>query len=414
VGVAMRNGGPKIALTRRAGSRNFVIRFLNPATGKFEQKSTGTTNKKEAQRILGELRSELSKGRYQRASGTSWDEFRERDETEELAGKAPMTAKKATTVLDAVERVLAPKKLAELTADRISTFIAKLRDGTRTESTLASYLAHLRAALNWAADVGGMLAVAPKIKKPKRAKASRKAKGRAPTDAEFQAILKAIPEVVGADRSPSWRHLIEGLWWSGLRLGEALELTWNRPDRLCVDLSGGRPMFCIPAELEKAHKDRLLPIAPEFAELLLKTPPDQRTGYVFNPKPERDRQERLTIIQVMKLVSRIGKKAGVVVNVQAGTGKKKYASAHDFRRAFGDRWAVRVMPPVLMEMMRHESISTTMQFYVGRSAEATADLVWQAFAKTAPSGKTGNEKSDSLSDSQPKTAENGEVSKGGE
>ncbi len=172
-------------------------------------------------------------------------------------------------------------------------------------------------------------------------------------------------------------------------------------------------MFRIPAELEKAHKDRLLPIAPEFAELLLQTSPDQRTGYVFNPKPERDRKERLTIIQVMKTVSRIGKQAGVVVNVQAKTGKTKYASAHDFRRAFGDRWAVRVMPPVLMEMMRHESISTTMQFYVGRSAEATADVVWQAFAKTAP-GKSGNEKSDSLSDSQPKTAENGETPKGGE
>jgi integrase len=394
----MRDGRPKIALTRRAGSRNFVIRFLNPATGKFEQKSTGTTNKKEAQRILGELRSELSKGTYQRPLETSWDDFRERYEAEILAGLAAMTAKKATATLDAVERLLDPKKLAELTAGRISTFIAKLRDGTRTETTLAGYLAHLRAALNWAVSVG-MLTVAPKIKKPKRAKTCKKAKGRAPTEAEFQGILKAIPQIVGAKRAPSWQHLIEGLWWSGLRLGEALELTWDRADKLCIDLSGGRPMFRIPAELEKVHKDRLLPIAPEFAELLLQTPPEKRSSYVFNPRPKRDREERLTIIQVMKIISRIGKKAGVVVNVHAETGKKKYASAHDFRRAFGDRWAVRVMPPVLMELMRHESISTTMQFYVGRSAEATADVVWQAFAKVAPPAKTGNEKSDSLSDS---------------
>ncbi len=217
---------------------------------------------------------------------------------------------------------------------------------------------------------------------------------------------------IGDERAPSWRHLIEGLWWSGLRLGEALELTWNCQDKLCIDLSASRPMFRIPAELEKAHKDRLLPIAPEFAELLLHTPLDKRTGYVFNPKPERDREGRLTIIQVMKLISRIGKKAGVVVNVHPGTRKKKYASAHDFRRAFGDRWAVRVMPLVLMEMMRHESISTTMQFYVGRSAEATADVVWQAFAKAAPTAKVGNEKSDSLSDSWPKSPKNGDMPKG--
>ncbi len=400
----MRNGQLKIALTRRAGSRNFVIRFLNPATGRFEQKSTRTTIKKEAQRILGELRNELSNGRYHRASETTWSGFRERYEVEVLAGLAAMTAKKATTTLDAVERLLNPKKLAELTAERISSFIAKLRNGNRSESTLAGYVAHLRAALNWAASVG-MLAVAPKIRKLKRAKSYKKAKGRAPTEAEFQAILNAIPEIVGAERAPSWRHLIEGLWWSGLRLGEALELTWDREDRLCVDLSAGRPMFRIPAEFEKAHKDRLLPIAPEFAEMLMKTPPAERIGYVFNPMPERERKERLTIIRVMKIISMIGQKAGVVVHVHVKTGKKKYASAHDFRRAFGDRWATRVMSAVLLELMRHESINTTMQFYVGRSAEATADVVWRAFANATSPEKIGGGKSDSLSDSEPKSTD---------
>jgi len=409
----MINGKPKIALTRRAGSRHFVIRFPNPATGRFEQRSTGTANKKEAQRKLGELRNELANGRYQRSSTTTWEYFRLRYETEVLAGLAPMTAKKATTTLDAVERILAPKTLAEVDADRISAFVAKLRNGKRTETTLAGYSAHLRAALNWAADIG-MLPVAPKIKKPKRAKASKKAKGRAPTDAEFQTILKATPEVVGAERAPSWRHLIEGLWWSGLRLGEALELTWDRQDKLRVDLGAGRPMFHVPAELEKAHQDRLLPIAPEFAEMLLKTPPAKRAGYVFSPQPERDRGDRLTIIQVMKIISRIGKKAGVVVHVHPKTGKQKYASAHDFRRAFGDRWSLKVLSPVLKVMMRHVSINTTERFYVGRSAEATADVIWEAFAKTASSVRTGKQKSDSLSDSGPKSAQNGDEPKGGE
>ena len=42
--------------------------------------------------------------------------------------------------------------------------------------------------------------------------------------------------------------------------------------------------------------------------------------------------------------------------------KVKYASAHDFRRAFGVRWAARLMPAQLMELMRHESIETTLRF----------------------------------------------------
>jgi hypothetical protein len=50
------------------------------------------------------------------------------------------------------------------------------------------------------------------------------------------------------------------------RLGETLNLYWDRPDKLCVDLSGKRSMLKIVAELEKGGRDRLLPIAPEFAD----------------------------------------------------------------------------------------------------------------------------------------------------
>ncbi len=45
------------------------------------------------------------------------------------------------------------------------------------------------------------------------------------------------------------------------------------------------------------------------------------------------------------------------------------------------------MPQVLKELMRHESIETTMRFYVGRNAHTTADAVWEAYeAKTGRKG----------------------------
>ena len=81
-----------------------------------------------------------------------------------------------------------------------------------------------------------------------------------------------------------------------------------------------------------------------------------------------------------KIISRIGKKAGVKV---AETDKgPKYASAHDLRRSFGFRWAMRVMPAVLQQLMRHASIETTMKYYVGKNAEATADVAWEAVGNT--------------------------------
>ena len=72
------------------------------------------------------------------------------------------------------------------------------------------------------------------------------------------------------------------------------------------------------------------------------------------------------------------------VNTGATSGKVKFASAHDLRR-FGERWASRVMPQVLMELMRHESIETTMKFYVGRNAQTTADVL-----VGGPPGQAGN------------------------
>lgn len=397
----MQNGEPKIWLAKPGNSPFWVIRYEDSETGRVQQKSTGTAKKKEAERVLGEFRADLLNGRYQGSSNGTWEAFRQQYEAEVLSGLAQKTVKKADVVLDAVERLLKPKKLSDLTASRISRFIAELRDGKRSESTIAGYLAHLRAALSWAVGVG-LLPVVPKVKKPKRAKVQKKSKGRAPTEEEFKKILEMVPEVVGKNRTDSWRHLIEGLWWSGLRLGESLELWWDRDDKLRIDLTEGRPLLRIPAELEKGHQDRLLPIAPEFAEFLLKTPPEERTGRVFKPMAERERGERLTTNRVTKLIAAIGEKAGIVVHVEARSGKKKYASAHDFRRAFGDRWALRVMPPVLMQLMRHESIDTTMRFYVGRSAQATADVVWEAYKKAVEQPKQEKpQERDTLRDTQP-------------
>jgi integrase len=96
------------------------------------------------------------------------------------------------------------------------------------------------------------------------------------------------------------------------------------------------------------------------------------------------------------MISAIGEKAGVVVN-ERKKGEaivRKFASAHDLRRAFGQRWAAKVMPTVLRELMRHEDIGTTMKYYVGHNAEATADVIWAAVGDTLGDTKRPPEMSD--------------------
>jgi integrase len=65
----------------------------------------------------------------------------------------------------------------------------------------------------------------------------------------------------------------------------------------------------------------------------------------------------------------------------------KYASAHDFRRAFGERWAARIMPAQLKELMRHESIETTLRYYVGTNAARTAEACWEAYERSVASSR---------------------------
>jgi integrase len=166
------------------------------------------------------------------------------------------------------------------------------------------------------------------------------------------------------------------MWLSGLRLEESLVLSWDDDSLISLDLSGKRPRLRIYAEAEKGHRNRLLPMTPDFAEFLLAMPESERQGKVFKVDGIYTGRP-MTPKRVSRVVSAIGKKAKVVVN----KGDEKYASAHDFRRAFGTRWARKVMPMVLQKLMRHDSIETTMRYYVDLDADEMAEELWKTETK---------------------------------
>ena len=86
------------------------------------------------------------------------------------------------------------------------------------------------------------------------------------------------------------------------------------------------------------------------------------------------RTEQRTVWEV-KVVAQLGRKVRVLVSQ---TGKTKYATAHNMRRSFGDRWAELVMPAVLQQLMRHASIETTLRYYVGKQAGSVEDACERA------------------------------------
>lgn len=235
------------------------------------------------------------------------------------------------------------------------------------------HLRQLRAALQWAYALE-LIDRMPTVPKPARGVVIRKMKGKPLSSEEFDSYLAAIPKVVPALHVGAWEFFARSLWWQGLRVGEALQLWWDREDRHRVDLDRQYPLIWIRGHLEKGKKDRPHPIAPQFAQLLRGVPKEQRTGPVFalplQHKPQHMRAE------VSRMGSRFGKKAGILVAKDASTGQEKHASFHDLRRSCALRWAGSLMPQELMEFMRHSSMQVTLDYYVGQRVEETAAKMW--------------------------------------
>lgn len=140
----------------------------------------------------------------------------------------------------------------------------------------------------------------------------------------------------------------------------------------------------------------MYPVVDAFADFLKAVPEERRIGYVFDTVGVSGRVSR-RVDTVSGWILEIGAAAGVKVDQRPGTDAAgnpilitRFASAHDLRRAFGFRWSLIVPPMVLRDLMRHASVQTTEQFYVGHDAKRTLDAVRKFTAiaeqKTADQG----------------------------
>lgn len=400
----------RVHVVRYPGRTNLMMRFLDPSTNKQIARSTGTNKQREAEREAAKWEAELREGRYQPASRMSWDCFRDRFETEGMNDIKGTTVANYASTLNAFENLINPSHLADLTTARVSAFTRELRKpytitrgkgekqtkrtAQRSEASVARHLRHLKAVARWA-NRQGLLPKLPVFDMPKRKAGATRMKGRPITGEEFERMLSATGKAIfpppkikptqerqrelDLAREPiiaSWKHLLRGLWASGLRISEAMALRWDyKPGGVSVILSGQKSVLSFDADSQKSGKVQLVPLAPEAVQIL--EPLQKKTGFVFNPQAEDGRSIRDSLV-ASKTISAIGRVAGVVVDAERG----KFASAHDLRRSFGHRWSRRVMPTVLKELMRHESIETTMNYYVGQNAESTATELWRALGNT--------------------------------
>lgn len=367
----------RVRVFLRAGRPSYEAQWEDPVTGKKKTRSTGCGKntgcgkKTEALRFAARLEQELIAGEAEQEAPSSWSGVVERYKGEVLAPLRISSQRKAIGTIKKVAELIGPKSADRLTASVISRFTADLRKDSPSEFTVKGHLRELRKLLAWCKSMGWICEV-PVIVIPKRLPTN---KGRPITTEEFERILQRLPEVVKTEHIGGWFHLLLGLWWSGLRLSDALQLRWtNMP--VAVEMGERRAWLRVAVRGDKANQSRLVPVAPEFEEILRSVPAEESQGPVFRPLTSRG--YRPDQVKASKIIAGAGRLAGVKVG-ETTRGKTLYASAHDLRRSFGDRWARRqITPAELKELMRHASLQTTLEFYALPDAEKTASAAHAA------------------------------------
>ena len=357
------------------GRKYWYLRYTDPVTGQNIEKSARTTKKREAVKRAGEWQAEVNATGLVHKRVVRWSTFREDFFENYFDEESESYCTNVAATFNIIESIMNPDKLTRITTTWIGRFRKTLvRDG-KPSATVHKYMQHLKTALKWAVDQKYLKAM-PAFPARKRNAAKRKKhmKGRPVTGEEFDRMVEAcIIE--------SQEYLLNGLWLSGLRLGEALVLTWDQwADGIRIEVDDDGDVFLlIDSEDQKNRETVLYPVVDEFAEFLLRTPPEDRTGHVFNvcgPKGVISRR----VDTVSDWLVAIGERAGVKVDQKTDKDedgkpimKPVFASAHDLRRAFGQRWSQIVPPMILRDLMRHASVDTTEKFYVGINAKKTVE-----------------------------------------
>lgn len=334
-----------VTVRKRSDTGFYQLRAISPMNGRELRRSAKTTNLKEAMKAAAQWESELEQGVVARR--ITWEQLAMRLADQYLPRLRPNSQMTMRSTVKAFSQFVRPEaNISSITGGTISEWSAQLRrDGLR-ETTIARHLRCLKVILNWAVSIE-LIARCPAITMPANVHKKRFVKGRAIDEGEFERLCQASDKL-----NPTFTPLLKLLWLSGLRISEAFRLSFDSPPNR-VDLENRQ--FIFHASGQKSGHDETIPLLPELYDFLSSL--SHRSGPVVRPMIQ-GRPASLDAIK--RQIRAIGEKSGLAVNSDCD----KYVTAHDLRRSFGNRWALKVHPLVLKKLMRHETLDTTLRFYV--------------------------------------------------
>ncbi|MDB4756351.1 site-specific integrase [Mariniblastus sp.] len=358
---------------------SYKMRWKDPITGSIRQQTLNTSDKTEAEIQAREIEKSISKGTHGK-DDTDWMEF-----VEVFVSSKDMPSTQETYRYDLLKvgSLINATSVGHVASsiDKIKAVLQrqKTQKGKRlSKETVSKHMRTLKAAMHWAKRKKFINEVPDFDPIP----ACTQAKARPVTTEEYERILDACEYF---SDGASWRFFLKACWLSGLRISEALNLSWDS-DPVKLVLVKGYYQIRFNKEGQKNRKDQQIPTLPEFTHLLKSIPENERQGYVF-PKV-RCGGSKNRYKAVLEKMKRISKRANVV------TAEDHYATFHDLRRGFGTTMAYRkrASPLMLKKLMRHKCLSTTMQYYAQADAELLQDMLLEELGDSQ--GDLPNSKAD--------------------
>jgi integrase len=301
--------------------------------GKRFYESTGTTNKKLAERIYAKVVLDVQEGRWFRieAQRRTFEELRERYMTDySIPNKAPRTVEKDLNTFKPLSRFFSGFTLAEITPQAVSDYKRHRRSQGKKVGTVAKELELLRASLNVAMrewewiDVNPFLRV--RIEQPKSQSY------RWLTGDEEEALLSECPEWV--------KRIVTIALNTGMRQDEILSLKWR-------DVDLGRQLLTVVKA--KNYHQRTIPLNQSVLEVFKATGKVRHiSGLVFASQAGS------------KLLASNLRRA---FNLSRDKSKIEHVRFHDLRHTFATRLVQRGIDLyVVKELLGHKSIKMTMRY----------------------------------------------------
>ncbi len=341
-------------------SKCWVLHYRNPKTGKFTEKSTGTTDRRAAQRLAVKLGEHLARMRdplnIPRVRIDEW--FEPERFTERLRRGL---SRREKTIQNHIPKIRSFTRWAdkqgliyldELKKGDVESFLTAERLRGLSPDSARQTLATIRLGLN--------LAIEDELLHENPSKGIRVAvPDRAPrifTEFEIHKMLTQF--------KPTVRDFTRLVYYEALRVGEACHLRWEDVDldRELIRIRGRNAAEEIKAwEPKSKAGTRVLPMRAKVKEILdrLYVEPNGNSPYVFPHLQKCRHPERQAQKQFRKECGRIG-----ILPMEG-----KDPSLRDLRRSQLTELAHTLSPYELQSFAGHENPQTTSQYYVHLKSE---------------------------------------------